>query len=253
MTDIHHVISASYGNDSVAMIQWAHETGLEDVTVVYCDTGWAAPGWDKRVEQGERLAKYYGFATVRLQSLGMEELVRMKKGWPGNAQQFCTMHLKGIPFLQWLDDADPEYRATVLVGKRRTESRARAATPEFIHDSEYHGCRTLWHPLYQHSDQERDQLVRRSGLPLLPHRSQECSPCVNANRSDFLLLTPEQIERVNTLEVEVGKPMYRPKRFQTMGIFGVIAWAKHGTADKRLEAETDFFGGGCDGAYGCGL
>jgi 3'-phosphoadenosine 5'-phosphosulfate sulfotransferase (PAPS reductase)/FAD synthetase len=185
--------------------------------------------------------------------MGMEELVRMKKGWPGNAQQFCTMHLKGIPFLHWLDEADPTYQARVLVGKRRAESAARANTEEFVHNSEYHGGRILWHPLYKHTNEERDELVKRSGLPLLTHRSQECSPCVNANRNDFMLLTPEQIERVNTLEVEIGKPMFRPKRFNTMGIFGVVTWARHGTVNKRLEAENDLFGGGCDGAYGCGL
>lgn len=38
------VLSASYGNDSIAMLRWAYEQELADVTVVYCDTGWAAEG-----------------------------------------------------------------------------------------------------------------------------------------------------------------------------------------------------------------
>ena len=33
-----YIISASYGNDSVAMIRWAYERGLKDVHVVYIDT-----------------------------------------------------------------------------------------------------------------------------------------------------------------------------------------------------------------------
>lgn len=37
-----HLIFASYGNDSIALIQWAHERGLPDVHVAYGDTGWAA-------------------------------------------------------------------------------------------------------------------------------------------------------------------------------------------------------------------
>ena len=44
-----HIIFASYGNDSVALIQWAHERRLTDVTVLYSDTGWAADWWAERV------------------------------------------------------------------------------------------------------------------------------------------------------------------------------------------------------------
>jgi len=52
----------------------------------------------------------------------------------------------------------------VLVGKRRSESRARANTPEYIYESEYHGERTLWHPLYLHDDEQRDELLKEQGL-----------------------------------------------------------------------------------------
>jgi 3'-phosphoadenosine 5'-phosphosulfate sulfotransferase (PAPS reductase)/FAD synthetase len=154
MTANRYVISCSYGNDSRAMIQWAHESGIDlfgQVTVVYCDTGWAAPSWAEEIATGEALAHRCGFETVRLTSIGMEELVRTKSGFPGNAQQFCTMFLKGLPYLQWLDEIDPQRTAVTMVGKRREESAARANTPEFVYESEYHGGRTLWHPLYTHT------------------------------------------------------------------------------------------------------
>ena len=64
---------------------------------------------------------------------------------------------------------------------------------------------TQWHPLYLHTDAERNALITRSGFEPLPHRSLECNPYVNANRQDFLRLTPGEIERVNELEVEIGK------------------------------------------------
>lgn len=243
-----NVISASYGNDSMAMIQWAREAGLQAVTVAYCDTGWASPGWPQRIEQGEALARSYGFAAVRLKSIGMAELVRMKKGWPGNGQQFCTAHLKGLPFLQWIDEADPERTATVLIGKRRAESEARKITPEFIESSEHHGERRVWHPLYLHTDEDRDALLARAGIEPVPHRSLECNPCVNANRADFLRLTPGEIERVSDLEAEIGKPMFRPKRFNAMGIHGVIAWAKDGRSRRAFDAEE----GACADLFGCG-
>lgn len=275
----HYVISVSYGNDSLAMIQWAYEAGLGffNTTVAYCDTGWAAPGWDRRVALGEAFAVERGFQVVRLKSIGMEELVRIKKGWPGNGQQFCTAHLKGVPFLQWLDEVDPTFQAVTLVGKRRVESKEREDTPEFVEASDYHGGRRLWHPLYAHTDEDRDALLARAGiepmpagLPLaqhdrlyrLPHRSMECNPCVNANRGDFLRLTAPEMARVNRVETEVGKPMFRPKRFNGVGIYSVVMWARHGKDHEAdltdaprytLKDTQDEPQSGCAANFGCGL
>ena len=123
-----NIISSSYGNDSAALIQWAHERDLPDVHVVYCNTGWAAPWWGTRVDKLSKWARSLGFQTHEVKSLGMAELVRTKKGWPGNGQQFCTAHLKGLPFLEWADESDPECKATVLIGKRRAESAARVTS-----------------------------------------------------------------------------------------------------------------------------
>lgn len=47
--NIRFVIFSSYGNDSCALIQWAHEWQLEGVAVVYSDTGWATVGWEARI------------------------------------------------------------------------------------------------------------------------------------------------------------------------------------------------------------
>lgn len=244
-----NVISSSAGNDSVAMIQWAIESGVENLHVVFSDTGWLAPGWIQRVERIHAWAMSHGIAAHIIKSIGMAELVRIKKGWPGNAQQFCTAHLKGVPFLEWIDEADPECKATVMVGKRRAESKERADTPEFILDSDYHGGRKLWHPLYRHTDAERNELLSRAGFDPLPHRSLECNPCVNANRGDLLRLTAGEIERVNDLEVEIGKPMFRPKRFGALGVHGVIAWAKHGRDRGDIDAENS----DCASLFGCGI
>lgn len=262
----HFVLSSSYGNDSLAMIQWAHEVGLDlfgDVTVTYCDTGWAKPQWPERVELCEDFARSLGFNVQRITSMGMHELVRMKKGWPGNGQQFCTIHLKGIPFLTWIDDIDMCCQAMVLIGKRRAESEARKDTAEFIGESEYHGGRTVWHPLFMHSDLERDELLARAGaihppedwdghhdrLLILPHRSEECNPCVNANRGDIKRLSADEMAKVNELEVEIGKPMFRPKRFNGIGIYGVVMWARHGKHHTEDIPEDS----GCGAPFGCGL
>jgi len=232
-------ISSSYGNDSVAMIQWAHERSLSNVHVVFVDTGWAAPGWLDRVDRLEPWVKSLGFAVVHLKSeVTFEELVTKKKGFPNQRHQWCSGILKGLPFLTWIDDADPENKATILIGKRREESHERADTPEFIESSVYHGGRRVWHPLYLHTKAERDELIGRAGFDVLPHRSKECTPCVNANRDDMRRLSEEDIQRVEDLESRVGKTMFRPKRHGgAKGIRRVIAWAyaDRGKYDDRQE------------------
>ena len=94
----------------------------------------------------------------------------------------------------------------------------------------------------------RDALLQRAGVEKLPHRSKECSPCVNANRSDFLRLTPGEVERVNDLEVEIARPMFRAKRFGALGIHGVMKWAKDGRDRPSFEDEEE----SCSGLFGCG-
>ena len=57
-----HVLFCSYGNDSIALIQWAHERRLEDVVCLYSDTGWSASWWPDRVIEGEKLARLMGLS-----------------------------------------------------------------------------------------------------------------------------------------------------------------------------------------------
>lgn len=230
------VISSSYGNDSCALIQWAYDAGLDmvdNVTVCFIDTGWAGEGWLERVTKLESWVAALGFEVVHLKALmGFEELMAHKRGFPNQRYQWCSGILKGLTFLNWIDELDPEAKALVCIGKRREESKERAETPEFLPDSEYHGGRTLWHPLYLHDEAQRDALLAKAGVTPLPHRSQECAPCVNANRADFLLLNESEIQRVEDLEKKVGKTMFRPKRYESQlypngckGIRQVIQWA----------------------------
>lgn len=246
-----NVISSSYGNDSVALIQWAWERRLLNVTVVFVDTGWSAPGWLDRVDAAEVWVKTLGFRAMRLQpAVQFEDLMRMKKGFPSQRYQWCSAHLKGVPFLDWLDAEDPGRQAVVLLGKRRAESRERLDTPEFIESSVYHGDRRLWHPLYAHTNDERDALLDRAGFEVLEHRSRECSPCINSNRGDFRALSEDEIVKVERLEAEVGKTMFRPKRHAgAVGVRKVVAWAM-AERGQYNPSQAELFSG-CSSGY-CG-
>jgi len=227
------VLFVSYGNDSIALIQWMREHSERPGICVFSDTGWAADSWMKRVCAGENLAIKYGHRVKRIESIGMEELARQRKGWPSNQYQFCTAELKIYPALRWLDLVDPKKEMTCVIGIRREESRARNTFPEWTEHSEKHAMRSLWAPLVRVREQERNDLISRAGFEVLPHRSMECSPCVNANRNDLRLLDRARISEIAGIESRLGctskgnpRYMFRPKRFGgACGIVEVVAWA----------------------------
>jgi 3'-phosphoadenosine 5'-phosphosulfate sulfotransferase (PAPS reductase)/FAD synthetase len=250
-----NIIFASYGNDSIALIQWAHETGLKDVTVAYSDTGWAADYWPARVASAELWAQSLGFETVRIPGMTMEELVEWKKAWPrggGGKYQFCTMHLKEIPALAWLDTVDPEKDAVCMVGIRREESDNRATFPEWTEESPKHAGRSLHAPLVRHDKPARDLLIRRTPMEVLATRSKECWPCANANKGELRHMDDATIDRVDAIEQRMGinskgnaRVMFSPKRHGgAIGIRAVVEDAKHNMDDL-------FTPSGCDGGW-CG-
>lgn len=239
---MNYVIFASYGNDSVALIQWAYERGLNGVHVAYTDTGWAADYWAERVCQGEAWVRSLGFTPHRIASEGMEGLVRRKKAWPrggGGKYQFCTEALKEEPANAWLDLVDPAQEVTCMVGVRREESDNRATFPEHTEASDKHGGRELWAPLVRHTAAMRDALALKSPLPLLPTRSKECWPCANARKGELRLLDEPRICRIEGLEHEMGtnscgneRVMFSPARHGgAIGIRAVVHDAAHGTGD----------------------
>ena len=239
---MNYVIFASYGNDSVALIQWAHENNLSDVHIAYGDTGWAADWWIARVEKGEQWAKSLGFNTHRIESEGMESLVMRKKAWPrggGGKYQFCTEALKKLPAQKWLSENDPNREATCMVGVRREESENSRDAPEWVTESKDHGYRELWQPLVRHTEKERDSLALKSPLPLLPFRSKECYPCVNARKQELRQLDEATRFRVWRIEQASGtnskgneRVMFSPARHGgAVGIDAVIEDAKHDMND----------------------
>lgn len=222
-----YIARCSYGNDSIAMLQLMREHGLKDVAVVYSDTGWASAEWEARVQAGEAWVRSLEWEPVRLNSIGFEESVKSHTEggmFPTRLVKFCTQELKIRPFLRWAATADADKRAIVCVGVRRAESAARSRHPAFMpeHDTGRH----VWHPLIDFDDASRDEMIRRAGFEVLPHRSDECAICISANRADLRRAPEANIARVEALERQVGRPMFNPSKFMgATGIREVRRWA----------------------------
>lgn len=248
MSQMDYVIFASYGNDSIALIQWAHERGLKNVHVAYTDTGWSAWWWHTRVEVAEEWARSLGFKTHRIPSEGMEALVMRKKAWPrggGGKYQFCTEALKKAPARAWLAEHDPEGNAICMTGVRREESANRRDAPEWVNESEDHGGRELFQPLVRHTVAMRDDLAEKAPVPILPYRSKECYPCANATKQELRHLDSVTRHKVFRIEVASGinskgnaRVMFSPERHGgAVGIDAVIEDAKRG-GDDLFETST---------------
>lgn len=220
---IRFVIFVSYGNDSIALLQWAHEQGLCGVAVVFTDTGWAADGWMERVEQSEGWVRSLGFVPYRTSSIGFRQLARDKKGFPTQRYQWCSFVLKIEPGQRWLADHDPDARAVCLIGVRRSESTDRSDFPEWLVKSANHGDRVMIAPFATFAVEQRDELILRAGYEVLPHRSRECK-CINSKRDDMRRFTDADWAEIADAEAEIERNMYRPHRH--MGAAGAAEMRK---------------------------
>lgn len=247
------VIFSSYGNDSVALIQWAREQGLRDVAVVYSETGWAAKIWEERVIRLEKWVESLGFRAFRTKSIGFRDLAFEKKGFPTQRYQWCSYRLKIEPGERWLAENDPKCRAVCLVGVRREEGPDRAEFPQFDLNSNSHGGRVMVAPMAEWTEDVRNEFLKRAGVEPLPHRSKECEPCVNAKRDDLKTMAEEDIDKAEGLEGEVherfglsryGKKrhFFRPHRHMgAKGVREVVRWAHSARGKYQPTADDDDF------------
>lgn len=252
-----NIIFSSCGNDSVALIQWAINNYLDNIVVAYSETQWGSPTWKYRVNSVKDWVMDNGGNFITIESEGFANLVRRKKAFPANGMGFCSYELKIKPAMIWLDYFDPEKKAICYTGIMRIESEKRKNWPEVITSSPNHGGRMLLSPLACMTLEERNELLRDSGFDILPHRSMECSPCINATIRDIQQTHEHDIIKVVNLENEMGigkrsgkhKFMFRPKRVGgAKGFAQVKQWADQGGGNYNPDQE-DLFG--CDSGF-CG-
>lgn len=134
-------------------------------------------------------------------------------------------------------------------GVRRAESLRRRDTPAFVPISDAHGGRPLWSPLAEFSTTDRDALIERAGFEVLPHRSEECSPCIFSSRADLRRMPESRVAEIEEVERELGVVMFRPKAYAgATGIREIVRWAAAEPRQyKAPEEDADCDSGFCGG------
>jgi 3'-phosphoadenosine 5'-phosphosulfate sulfotransferase (PAPS reductase)/FAD synthetase len=235
------LVNSSAGKDSQAMlthlVERADAGGVsrDRIIVVHADLGRVE--WEGTRELAERQAAAYGlrFETVaRAEDLLDQVVTRHNtlraKGdtttpaWPSSQARYCTSDQKTsqvAKLMTRLADAhrrvhpDRPIRILNCLGIRAAESPARAKKTPFGPDSTAtNGRRTVdrWLPIFDWSDEQVWDTIRRSGLPHHPAYDAgmprlSCMFCVLAGRKELVLsarLNPAMAQEYLAVEQLVG-------------------------------------------------
>lgn len=247
-----NIIFGNYGNETIALVQHCLDKSIPIAQVVSVDTEWAGKGFIERVLACEKWLREQDINVVRLKSkAGFSTLMRQQANFPSTKFQWCAGFLKGLPFLDWLDDVDPKNISTILLPKFRQKSSSLVDLPEHIEESEHYGERQVWHPMLELSASQIQELVQKTPIIWLAHRSLECDPCVNNTLVDFRRLVQVDINKTVVVENSLEKTMFAPESYSdSHGAEAVVRWAKK--QDNTEAAAEENFSLGCGSPFSCG-
>lgn len=249
------VLRLNYSAESMALLaalSEAQPVQCRDIFVVYVETGWASASWDEYVRRGEAFAKACGFTPVRINAPAtFQALAEDRQGFPTPKFQWCAGILKGVPFLNWLDEYDLGAEWIIALPKRQALTRVQI--PNTIEECPYHGDRRIIHPILDLTDAARDALLAKHQLINWPRRSLECEPCVNLQTHELAVISEADLKKTEKLEMEIGTSFFPPTRFGGQpNIAKQVYWARQQTNDSKTLLG-DGFSRGCGDSFGCGL
>jgi hypothetical protein len=244
-----NIIFGNYGDGTIALIQWAYENALQDGVVCHVDTGFASTSdeWQHQLKKGQTLVQNYGFEVKVLPAvMTWSELVLKRKTFPSAQFQWCAGWLKGLAFLEYLDEIDPNCMATIILPKHVTHARGDIVLQEWESHSPHFGDRRVWQPLYNLTNNQFYDLIHRAGFSPLYHRSLECAPCIHSTLADLSRLTLSDQNRVSVLEHSLNQSLFVAGGAQ--GIRAVVEWAQN----QPLEDDKSAYHLGCGTPFACG-
>lgn len=225
------IVSFSGGKDSQAcLIKAVRDYGKENVTAVFCDTGWEHPITYKHVDD---VCNQLGVKLIKLKNgkvNGFQGLCIQMKCFPVATRRACTSMLKIKPMIDWVLNQDDSM--IIIQGIRAGESKARAAmNAECSYFKEYYNpeikkslyrkrdvlawCKThdasILRPIFKWSAQDVIDYILANGQqpnPLYRKGAARvgCYPCIMSRQSEVKVLArdKEMLQRLIQLEKDVN-------------------------------------------------
>lgn len=208
-------IIANFGDDSVSLIQWAHQKKIKNVVVLSVNTGWQAECWEERMNIAKN---WLNSLKIKHHHLccqnNFQTLVKTRKHFPSQTFSWCSSFLKGITILDWLELNDKDGKATIFLAHQRNMSDTQFDLPKYIKSSIKFDNRPVYYPLVKINKYTRNQLIKKTPFKIpLNHRSLECQPCIHFTKNDIKSLTNKDIKKIKNLENNIQQSMFK-KKFQ---------------------------------------
>ena len=125
MSKVKIIVQFSGGKDSQAcLIKACEDFGAENVTAVFCDTGWEH---EQTYSHIQNVVSILGVNLIILKNEaidGMDGLCKRMKWFPDTQNRMCTVQLKIYPMIDWILSQDEHL--IVIQGIRAKESAERA-------------------------------------------------------------------------------------------------------------------------------
>lgn len=228
-----NVLIANYGNESLALIQWAIEQELENILVLSVDTAWQSVAWENHLTLVFDYLKKAGLAYQHIVPKSQFiDAVKDRGSFPSSKFQWCAPFLKGLPLNDALDDFDFSGQAILYLPKMKMTSKANASLISG-ESNEHYQDRIVNYPLLDFSLSQRDELINNAGFMPLSHRSDECFPCIHARKGDIERADLQDKKRLDLLEKQLNKKMFSH------------ALTSHPTSTQAYDM-------GCGNIWGCG-
>ena len=269
------IVQFSGGKDSQACLIWAvKKYGKENITAVFCDTGWEHEITYKHIDD---ICKNLGVKLIVLRNNKYKDFVDMsikKTRFPSTTRRFCTSELKIIPMVDYILSQDESF--IIIQGIRSSESARRAKLEvECSYFKEYFSeeSKNLYHkkavkewckthdasvlrPIFNWSSQDVIDYILVNGQrpnPLYERGFSRvgCFPCIMCRKREVQLISKDEWAKNRLIKAEQEMkektergssffaPTYIPKRFCANGEFPTVQEVFQYV--NRNDVETDMF------------
>jgi 3'-phosphoadenosine 5'-phosphosulfate sulfotransferase (PAPS reductase)/FAD synthetase len=202
------IVSFSAGKDSVSCLRWALETG-KPVRVIMANTGNEPPDSFEYVRYIERKLRV-NIEIYQRQGHTFNEIVKRRGMWPIPGRCLVSKTTKCDDFRYYLKCTETPLDALIVLGQRRSESRRRAALPDF--EPIIRSGRACYRPILDWSYDDVMVFLSDQGIMAHPayangRKRVGCVWCVNSAHDDLVRdeeLYPERCAELRSLRKSIG-------------------------------------------------